>query len=42
VVDCCEQGNEPPGSTKCGVFHDTAGEILASQGLLCDVSLLVS
>jgi hypothetical protein len=40
VAGCCECGNEPSGSVKCGKFLELAEDLLASQEGLCSVKLV--
>jgi hypothetical protein len=37
VAGCCEHGDEPSGSIKCGEFLDYLSVLLASQEELCSM-----
>jgi hypothetical protein len=40
MAGCCECGNEPPVSIKCGEFFSVAEKLSASQEGLCCTELL--
>ena len=40
MAGCCECGNEPSGSVKCGKFLELVEALLASQEGLCSVELV--
>jgi hypothetical protein len=40
VAGCCEHGDEPSGSIKCGEFPDYLSVLLASQEGLCSMELV--